>query len=194
MRSVIADLKHGFRILRTTPLFAVVAVLTLGIGIGSNAAMLSLFDALLFRPPEGVHGANDLVRISTEMPSPDGSPAPQLSDALSYMDYQALRDRAKGFNGVAAFTNTPLAVGEEDATNEPVLLASGAYFQTLGARPALGRLLQPQDDRDGAPAAVAVISYDYWKKIYGGDPGAIGKTIHIARQPFTIVGVAPQNF
>src|SRR5689334_19180566 len=145
MRSIFADLKHGFRILRTTPLFAIVAILTLGIGIGSNAAMLALFDALLFRPPEGIHGASSIVRIASETSAPDGGRAPILDDALSHMDYVALRDRAKGFSSVAAFAPTPLAVGDENPTNEPVVLASGAYFQTLGARPALGRLLQPQD-------------------------------------------------
>jgi hypothetical protein len=193
MRSTLADLKHGFRILRTTPLFAVVAVLTLGIGIGANAAMLALFDALLFRPPEGIHGASAIVRIATETASP-GDPAPRLDDALSFMDYEALRDRAKGFASVAAFAPTPLAVGDENPTNEPVVLASGAYFQTLGARPEHGRLLQPQDDRDGAALPVAVLSYDYWKRVYGGDPAAIGKTIRIARQPFTIIGVAEPHF
>ena len=193
MRSTYADLKHGFRILRTTPLFATVAVITLGIGIGSNAAMLALFDALLFRPPEGIHGANNLVRVATEVADP-GDPAPRLDDALSHMDYVALRDRAKGFTSVAAFAPTPLAIGDENPTNEPVILASGAYFQTLGARPHIGRFIQPQDDRDGAAVPVAVLSFDYWKRVYGADPGAVGKTIRIARQPFTIVGVAQRNF
>ena len=101
MRGILQDLRYALRILRGAPAFAAVAALTLGLGIGANAAMVGLFDTLLVRPPDGVRDPGSLVRVQAEMPSPMPGRPPQLVESLSYPQFSALRTRARGFGVVA---------------------------------------------------------------------------------------------
>ncbi|MGH7713373.1 MAG: ADOP family duplicated permease, partial [Gemmatimonadaceae bacterium] len=176
------------------PGFTVVAVATLTLGIGANSAMFGVVDALLFRPPEGVADPQRVVRMQVQLPT-RGAEAAQLSDLLSYPDFVALREQARGFEAVAAFVPATRPVGVGDAAqSELCILASGSYFPALAVKPALGRLLDPNDDRDDAAAAVAVLSWDYWQRAYAGAPAVLGRTIRVGGRPFTIVGVAPRHF
>ena len=170
MTPFLQDLRYAARGLRRAPGFTVVAVLTLALGIGANAAMFGIVDALLFRPPSGVADPGRVVRVQLQLPPPPNEPVAELSSALSYPDYLNLRDNAKGFASVAAFAPTTVSVGDgESARNESALLVTGDYFRLLGVRAARGRLILPEDDREGATNPVVVLSYDFWRRAFPGD-------------------------
>jgi putative ABC transport system permease protein len=195
MGGILQDLRYALRLLRNAPAFAAIAALTLGLGIGANAAMVGLFDTLLVRPPAGVREPDAMVRVVTERPARLPGRPPQMLDVVSYPQFSALGTRARGFSGVAAYASAPLGVGQGEAVrNEEVILASGDYFPVLGVRAGLGRLLQPDDDRQGSANPVAVLSWDYWRRAYGGDPGVLGRTVRVGDQTLTVVGVAPRRF
>src|SRR5690348_15310653 len=162
MSDLSQDLRYGLRKLRSSPGFTLVAVLTLAIGIGANTVMFGIVDALLFRPPAGVADAAQLARVELELQSPNGPP--QISGVLSYPDFVNVRQRARGFSHVAASARTSIEVGRGDQSRtETVMLASGDYFTTLGTRAAAGRVFNADDDREGAAAPVAVLSWDYFQ-------------------------------
>src|SRR5436305_9810405 len=162
------DLRYGARKLIRTPGFTLVAVLTLAIGIGANTVMFGIVDALLFRPPAEVADAARLVRLQLELQTPNAPP--QMSGVLSYPDFVNVRDRARGIAHAAAFARTTIEVGRGDeARSEPVVLASGDYFTTLGTRAAAGRLMTSNDDRESAAIPVAVLSWSYFERAYSGE-------------------------
>ena len=197
MTSFVQDLRYATRGLRRAPGFTLVAVLTLALGIGANAAMFGVVDALLFRPPSGVQDPARLVRVQLQLPPPPNERGGELSSALSYPDYLTLRDDTKGFAGVAAFAPTTVSIGEgANARNHSALLVTGDYFRVLGVRPARGRFILPEDDREGAANPVVVLSWDFWRRAFPGDSanGALGKPIVIAGRSFTVVGVTPRHF
>ena len=197
MTTFLQDLRYAARGLRNAPGFTLVAAITLALGIGANAAMFGVVDALLFRPPAHVADPGRVVRVQLQLPPLPNAPVAELSSVLSYPDYVHLRDNARGFGGVAAFAPSALTVGEEDdARTEDALLVTGDYFQVLGARPARGRFIAPDDDRDGAPNPVVVISWDFWRRAFPGDSGsaALGKALVINGRAFNVIGVAPRNF
>jgi predicted permease len=187
------DIVYGVRKLRTAPGFTFVAVLTLAIGIGANTVMFGIVDALLFRPPAGVADASRLMRVQLELQLPNGPP--QMTGVLSYPDFANVRDRARAFAHSAAFARTSLQVGPGDeARSEPVMLASGDYFATLGTRAAAGRLITSDDDRESAAVPVAVLGWEYFQRAYSGELRALGQSIVLNGRAFTIVGVAPKQF
>jgi predicted permease len=193
MTEFLHDLRYGLRKLRTSPGFTIVAVLTLAIGIGANTVMFGVVDAILFRPPAQVADASHLMRVQLELQLPNGPP--QMTGVLSYPDFVNVRDRAKGFAHSAAFARTSIEVGRGDlARSEPVMLASGDYFATLGTRVAAGRMITVDDDRESAAAPVAVLGWEYFQRAYSGDPRTIGQTIVLNGHSFTIIGVAPKSF
>src|SRR5919109_61411 len=139
MTTFVRDLRYAAHGLRHAPGFTLVAVLTLALGIGANSAMFGVVDALLFRPPSGVIDAGRLVRVRMQMPGPRGERG-ELSGVLSYPQYKTLRDRARGFAGVAAYARATVAVGPvEESRSQQALLVTGDYFRVLGVRPAVGR-------------------------------------------------------
>ena len=194
MTTTLQDLRYGVRMLARSPGFTLVAVLTLALGIGANAAMFGVVDALLFRPPSGVSAPSGLVRVQMELPLRPGEQA-ELSGVLSYPDYTTLRDRAGGFARVSAYARTTVTIGraEEERPNQ-ALLVTGDYFRLLGTRPALGRLIAPDDDREGSPNPVAVLSWSYWNRALAGDASVVGQPIVVNGRSYTVVGVAPQHF
>ena len=197
MTTFLQDLRYAARGLRQAPGFTLVAALTLALGIGANAAMFGVVDALLFRPPAHVADPGRVVRVQLQLPPLPNQPVAELSSVLSYPDYVNLRDNKRGFSGVAAFAPSALTVGEgEDARTQDALLVTGDYFQVLGARPARGRFIAPDDDRDGAPNPVVVLSWDFWRRTFPGDSGsiALGKTLVINGRAFNVIGVAPRHF
>src|SRR5690348_17058018 len=186
--SFLQDLRYGARKLRTTPGFTLVAVLTLAIGIGANTVMFGIVDAMLFRPPAAVADPARLARVELEIQTPNAPP--QMSGVLSFPDFVNVRDRARGLAHVTGYARTTIEVGRgEQAKSEPVTLASGDYFTTLGARAAAGRTFTIDDDRDGAPAPVAVLSWEYYQRAYSGDSRTIGQTVVLNGHAFTVVGV-----
>jgi len=189
---MLSDIQYAVRVLRKTPGFTAIAVLSLALGIGANSAMFSLADALLFRPLP-VPGPSQVVTVSDS--APDLAIAP--SGYLSYPDYVDLRDKNKSFAGLAAAAYTFVGMAEQRDALPQLRLAltvSGNFFQTLEIAPALGRTFSVEEDRVPGRDAVAVLSYDTWQNRFAGDRNTIGRSIRLNDTEFTIIGVASKEF
>ena len=191
------NLKHAFRTLFKTPFVTAVAILSLALGIGANAAIFSLFDKMLLRPLP-VHEPGRLVNLLAPGPK-YGSTACNLAgdcDAVfSYPMFRDLEAAQMGFSGIAAHRLFDANLAYQGQTlNAEGMLVSGSYFPVLGLRPALGRLLSPADDQTIGGHYVAVLSHSYWESRLGSDPDVIDKTIVVNGQTMTVVGVAPEGF
>ncbi len=178
----ISDLRYAIRSLRLAPAFALVAILSLGLGIGANTAIFSVLNAIMLKSLPVEH-PEDLIAIKR-----DGSGA--FTNPL----WEAVRDRQDMFSGVFAFGGTRMSLNDGGEARWLITnWVSGDYFSTLGVRPAIGRVLTRADDFRGCPA-VAVLGHGFWQSEFGGDPRAIGKTINFDGHPFSIVGVADPRF
>jgi predicted permease len=193
MGSVIQDTRFGIRMLLKSKVFAAAAVLSLAVGIGANTAVFSLINALMLRMLP-VSSPHELVLFSLIQPD-------RTSYTFSYPLYQRLVKNNHSFTGLIAANSVSsmrLTVSEGGVGTEiePVQQGqvSGNYFSVLGAEPAIGRVLSEEDNSLSNPQPVAVISYDFWKKRFGLDPGVIGKKITLNEYPFTIVGVTRPGF
>src|ERR1019366_6114894 len=190
MPTFMKDARFGLRILRRSPWFTAVAVLTLGLGIAVNTTVFSWIDSVLLDPFPGVGDPHQLALIETV------TPTGEYLVNTSYLDYRDYRDTLQLVSGVALGRFTPLSVGADGRTARAFAeLVSANYFDLLKVKPALGRTFRPDEGRDqegGAP--VAVISYGMWRTRFGGDSKVLGKTIRLNRHELTIVGVAPQGF
>ncbi len=185
MQTLWQDLRYGARMLRKKPRFTLIAIITLALGIGANTAIFSLVNTALLRPLP-VERPEQLVSINN---------ASLNLPVISYPNYRDFRDRNNSFSGMLAYRYTTLGLSN-NGVNERVwgYLATGAYFEVLGVKPALGRFFTPDDDKSPGAHPVAVITYDCWQKRYAGDPQVMGKTVIINGRNFTIIGVAPQGF
>jgi putative ABC transport system permease protein len=196
MNPLMQDIHYALRQLRKSPAFTLTVVLTLALGIGANAAVFTLFDQVLMRmlPVERPH---QLVRF-TWTGGFSGSASSFGGDSTNYFSYpmyKDLRDRNQVFSGVLAADRTGVGVSwHNQAENKDAELVSGNYFQLLGLKPALGRLLTPEDDTAKNANPVAVLSYSYWKSRFAGSRDVVGQTLLINGHTFTILGVAPANF
>jgi predicted permease len=179
------DVRYAFRALRKTPAFATVVVLTLALSIGANTAIFSLMDAVLLRLLP-VERPQELVFLRTVGPGSPGSAPP-------YPNFARIRDEGSLFDGMAAFAADELRV-EVDGIVEQIFgqVASGSYFDVLGLKPAAGRLMTVDDEKLDPP--VAVIGYGYWQRRFGGDHGAIGRSLSFGDRVYTIIGVTPPQF
>jgi predicted permease len=184
---MISDVKYALRWLRRSPGFALVAILSLGLGIGANTAMFSLVDAVLLRPLP-VSDPSTLVDVFTN--SSDGDEYA----TTSYPDLLDLKAQNSVFTDMTAYTPmlAPLNMGDR-ARLVMGQLVTANHFDFFGIRPALGRAFQAADDAEGAPR-VAVISHRMWMRDFAGDPSVVGRTLQIRGLPFTIIGVAPRSF
>jgi len=190
IESLSADVRFALRWLRRSPGFALVAVASLAVGIGFNTTLFAVVDALLFKPLP-VRDIDRLVDVFTNGSADSGTFAASTS---SYPDYLDLKAQNDVFEDVCGYTSmfAPLNLADRSrlVLGEEV---TGNYFQVLGVGAAAGRTLLPDDDRPGA-TRVAMVSYRYWKREFGGSPSAIGRTITLRGDAFTIVGVAPNGF
>ncbi len=184
------DLRYALRMLRKNPVFTIVAVLTLALGIGANAAIFSLTDAVLLQSLP-VKDPSQLTAIAAHNPASD----PELNNSFSYPMYQDLRDQNQVFSGVLARGGAQMNVSYE-GRNDRVRgeLVSGNYFEVLGVKPWLGRLFTVEDDQTPAAHPLAVLSYGFWERRFGRDPGVLGKTILVNEHPLTVIGVSPPGF
>ena len=190
-------LKIALRTLTKTPFTTAVAVVSLALGIGANAAIFSLFDQML-RQPLPVEEPDRLVNLTAPGPKPGSQSCGQAGDCDEVFSYAMFRDleRIEGsFSGVAAHVefSANLAYATQTANGEG-LLVSGSYFPVLGVQPALGRLLGPADDERIGEHYVAVLSHSYWQNRLGADRSVLNQTIIINGHPMTIVGVAARGF
>lgn len=182
------DLIYSVRILTKNLRFTVLAVATLGLGIGAATAVFVVFDAALIRALP-VQEPERLV-LFTKIGA-DGD----ADDSFAYPVFRDLRDRGGAVVDPVAYALTRASVDAgRQAERLGVELVSGNYFQALGVRPARGRVLVPEDDRVAGAHPVAVISHAYWRRSFGGAESALGSTVRINGYPFTIVGVSAASF
>ncbi len=184
--------RDAVRSLRRAPLLAAAVVAVMALGVGVNATMFGVLDRLFLTPPAHIDAPDDVKRFFVNIRrNTTGEIATQRY--LPYPDYADWRD-LEVFESTAVFSSRELVVGRgEGVERVPVALASASLFPLLGVRPALGRLFGPDDDVFGADP-VAVLGHGYWQRRYGGDPGAIGRTVEAGDGSYTIVGVAPAGF
>jgi macrolide transport system ATP-binding/permease protein len=173
-----------------SPGFTAVAVIALALGIGANTAIFSLINALLLRPLSGVEEPARLVIVYTSDYS-----SSQYSTS-SYPDYVDYREQNSVFSDLAAYVEDQaihFSTGNE-AERIRGTVVTGNYFSVLGVKPALGRLLLPEDNINPGAHPVSVLSYDFWQRRFNSDPTVIGKTFSLNNQTFTITGVAQEGF
>ncbi len=190
-------LRLGFRTLLRTPFVTAVALISLALGIGANAAIFSLFHQMLLRPLP-VPRPGELVNLSAPGPKPGSQSCNQAGDCDEVFSYPMFRDLQRTqavFTGIAAHRvfGANLAHRGQTLSSEGMLV-SGSYFPLLGLQPAVGRLIDPADDRVVGEAHVAVLSWDYWRTRFDQDASVVGDTLIVNGQPMTIVGVAPEGF
>jgi predicted permease len=188
VESVLQDLRYGARTLRKSPGFAVVAVLTLALGIGANAAVFSLVDTILLHPLP-YHAPEELFWVSETLPK-------QSSDqvgvaAAEYVDY---RDGNHVFSETAAYENEGFNLtGEGTPLRVNAARLSASAFSLLGVKPTIGQPFTEEEDREGA-AGVVLLSSALWKNHYGADPQILGKIIKLDEKPYAVIGVMPASF
>jgi predicted permease len=205
--SILSDCRFAFRMLRKSPGFNAVAILTLALGIGANTAIFSLIDAALLRslpvrdPQQlvvfqwrALHSPNTKGQYSyMSCPSPNASEEHGCS--FSYPMFQQFKSLQDTFSSVTALGGD---VGLNLRGNGPASfvhgeVVSGEFFDALGVRAGVGRTFTPSDDKPGT-SGVAVLGYGYWQSAFGGDPAVVGRTIWLNNVPVTIVGVAAKDF
>jgi len=185
------DLRHGARMLAKNPGFSLIAVMSIAIGVGANAAMFSIADGLILRPL-AVPAASELITVSATTPAGE-----VRNSGISYPDYVDIRSRARGFDGLAAtrFVNASLARQRDDSAQSTLGQAVSAnLFDVLRVRAMLGRTFLPDEDRVAGRDAVVILSYETWTEQFGADPAIVGREIRLTGVPFTVIGVTPQGF
>ena len=191
------NLKLALRTLVKTPFVTIVAIVSLALGIGANAAIFSLFDQLLLAPLDVPQGER-LVNLGAPGPKPGSTSCNQAGDCDQVFSYAMFRDLERvqtPFTGVAAHVSFGANLAARSQTeNIQGLLVSGSYFGVVGLKPALGRLLGPDDDKTPGESHVVVLSYAYWLRRFGGDPGILDQPLTVNGQSMTIIGVAPRGF
>jgi putative ABC transport system permease protein len=173
-----ADIRYSIRILRKSPLFTTVVVLTLALGIGANTAIFSIFDSLILKTLP-VEKPEELVQIDASFTNPL---------------WEQIRDRQDVFAGAFAWGSEDFNLSTGGLVrNADGFWVSGDFFRTLGLRPAAGRLLTANDDHRGC-SGLAVLSYNFWQSGYGGAASAVGSDISLNSHSFEVIGVAPRGF
>ena len=190
MNNLLADIKYSLRMLTKNPLFTFIAVLTLALGIGLNAATFSAIDSLLLKPLPGTEAPEELVQIYRQWPGMDFG-------SSSIPHYQDIRDASGDvFESTAAWFFTQIAITVDGNTERTMASSASAnFFQTYGVTPQLGRGFLPGVE-DSGPGAhpVVVLGHSYWQTRFGGDRGIVGRSIGINGMPYEVVGVAPESF
>jgi macrolide transport system ATP-binding/permease protein len=183
--TLVQDARYALRVLRKSPGFTLVAVITLAVGIGANSVVFSLLDALVFQPIN-VPGGQNLYTIEN---SNGGFPS------QSYPDYVDLRDRNHTFDGMMICEISTAGL-DTDGNPAPIWLytASGNYFDVLRVQPYLGRFFHAADEHGPNSAPYIVLSYAYWSSHFQGDRGVVGRVVRLNKHPYTILGVTPEGF
>ena len=194
MQTVLQDLTYTLRTLRKNPGFAVVAILTLALGIGANIAIFSVVDHVLLRPLN-LADPDRIVRVLNNAPE-DGYATSR--GAFSPQDFEDLERDSTAYERLAAFRFVPgnsssTLLGEGAPEEIETAHVSAEFFATFGVSPKLGRVPTAHENVDGANR-VAVLSEGFWQQRFGGDPGIVGRSVSLDGEPFTVIGVMPQSF
>ncbi|HYL91888.1 MAG TPA: ABC transporter permease [Alphaproteobacteria bacterium] len=187
------DLRFGARLLRLSPGFTAVAVLSLALGVGANTAIFQLLDAIRLRSLP-VHYPNELAEIRLDHPGRSGHGYSRTNE-LSYAMWERLQERQQAFSEIAVWGAQRMNVSQSgEAKYVDAIWVSGTFFKVLQLQPELGRLISPNDDQRGCGSPVAVISYGFWQRAFAGDRDALGKMVWLEGKAFTIAGVTPASF
>ncbi len=183
------DVRYALRTLLKRPAFTLVAVLILGLGIGANATIFSWVETVVLRPLSGVRAQDQLFAVN-------GTSETRANLSLSYPNYVDIKTALPpSVTDLMAFRIVALNLKIGQAPQRAWgTLTTGNYFDLLGVKPALGRTFVRDDDRAPGASPVAVISHEFWERVFGGAPEAVGRTIQVNGQPFTVIGVAPAGF
>jgi predicted permease len=202
VETILQDCRYALRVLRKSPAFTLVAVLTLALGIGANAAIFTLVNALMLKSLP-VADPKTLLRLGSSNDCCVGIGLHKDGEfsLFSTESYEFLRKNVPEFEDLAAvqagFAYRPVVVRREGSQDAPRSVmgefVSGNYFRTFGLSAAAGRLLEDHDDVEGAPL-MAVMSYATWQSRFNGDPLAVGSSMRVNTKPVTIVGIAPKGF
>src|SRR5580700_5325342 len=189
MRGILEDLRYAAGVLRRTPTWTAVAVLTLAIGIAATTTVFGWIDGMVLHPYRGA--ADDGQLAVLESVRAGGIEAP----SVSYADSRDFQANLRSISGLALNQKAPASIGDgENASSAWIELVSGNYFDVLGVKPILGRTFTREEYGDIAKALTAVISYRLWHRHFQGDRSILGRIVHINRYPVKIVGVAPPEF
>src|SRR5215218_3968741 len=186
METFLQDVRYGVRVLAKNKGFTAVAVLTLALGIGANTAIFSVVNDLLLRPLP--YGDADRVVMLWEV-----TPSGRHMNTTSRANFRQWRAQGSSFEGMAAFTDQRLNLtGAGEPEEVAAQFATPDLFKVLGVEPLHGRVLADEDGLQGSSGVV--LSYGFWKRRFGGDPGLVGKPITLNGEPFNVVGVMPPSF
>ncbi len=189
MRGILEDLRYAAGVLRRTPAWTAVAVLTLALGIAATTTVFGWIDGMVLHPFRGATDDGQLAVLESVYAS--GIQAPNVS----YVDCRDFQDSLRSISGLLLNQHVPGSVGDgEKAYSAWFELVSGNYFDVLGVKPFLGRTFTRDEYGDRARALTAVISYRLWQEYFRGDPSILGRAVRINRHQVTIVGVAPPEF
>ncbi|HKW63552.1 MAG TPA: ABC transporter permease [Candidatus Acidoferrum sp.] len=188
------DVRHGARVLRKSPGFSAVAILSLALGIGANTTIFTVVNAILLHPLP-VKDISRVVELDTIDTKTHVGFANATKLGLSFRNCQDYQQQNEVLSGVTCFTGLPLTwSGGAEARQVNGQMVSANYFDVLGLQPAAGRFFLPDEDTKLSGNNVAVISYSFWTNKLGADPNELGKTLTLNAMPYTVIGVAPKGF
>ena len=187
------DLRHGARLLRKSPGFALIAIVSLALGIGANTTIFQLLDAVRLRTLP-VKSPQELARVRISTGERRGDFYSAYAD-LTYGIWDRLRQQQQAFSVIAAWSPFRFNLGAGgEARYADTLLVSGDFFRVLRIQPALGRLISQSDDYRGCGAQGAVLSYAFWQREFGGSADAVGRSLNLDGHAFQVMGVTPPTF
>lgn len=188
MHSFIQDIRYGFRALRKSPGFTVIAVVTLALGMAANTAMFSIVNGILLRPLPVPNASQIVVLTADQKNNP-------LGNGFSYPDLVDFTQLAQPFADVFGYRLTLKGLAADNRADTVIASeVSSNFFSVLGVKPAVGRLIMPSEGRVLGADPVVVLGYSYWQKRFGGDASVVGKRVRINGRDATIVGVVEKSF
>jgi len=194
MSHFITDIKYGLRQLIKNPVFTIIVLVVLGLGVGANTAIFGVWDKVILRPLP-VARPHELVKVECRMTIDNGKDF-GTSGQFRYLDYEKFSNQSQLFSGMLAYGgHGKVSLRDQDGvSHQDALAVSGNYFEVFGVKPCLGRMFLPEDDRMSADQSVVVISHAFWRRRFGGHKDVLGQQVTIDNLPMTIVGVAPAKF
>ena len=193
MQSIWHHVRYALRQLRKSPGFTLTVLLTLALGVGANAIVFSVLNALVLRPLPVPH-PEQMVFLN-RLGTPYAGSSSGSTPSQSYPDYVWLRDGNRTFAGLSGYRLVQGGVRAGDSVSQSWFYeASENYFDTLGLRPALGRFFHPSDAHGVNSSPYLVLSYGYWQRHFNGDRTIVGRVVELNKHPYTVLGVAPESF
>jgi putative ABC transport system permease protein len=193
LEHVAQDVKYALRGIRARPAFTAVVVVTLGLGVGVNAAMFGVIDRIVFRSPNSLIDPASVNRVYLESTSAQGDRV--YNRSIEFPRYEDLTRFSRSISQTAAFAYRNMAVGDGDQTELGlVAVATASFFDLFDAHPALGRFYTREEDTPPAGTPVTVLGYGFWKSRYAGAGSVLGTSIRLGTRLYTIIGVAPRGF